>query len=138
MLVSALELLRGAKAGADLVRAGATEASVTATFEFKTVSPALQVLLESVDWNPAEPLLVKRVISQEGKSRCYIHHHPVPLQLLKSIGPWLFDIASQHEQQRLLDVATHVDILDTWAGLQTLRATFAEHFARYEHARNDL
>ena len=123
MLVVALDLLRGARADADLVRHGCAEASVTGIFEIA---------------GKQEPLIIRRTVSAEGKSRATLDGEPVPLQTLKELQGSLFDIASQHEQQRLMDTASHCDLLDQWGGLAPLQKNYAESFARWKQALSRL
>ena len=138
ILIAALELLRGGKADADLVRIGAKEASVTATFTFQKPAENLLQLLEPFGWQTDDPLILRRVVSADGKSRAYCNGQPVPLQTLKNLQTWLFDIASQHEQQRLLETSTHATLLEDWAGLQILRAEYENNFSKYRAAKNEL
>ena len=138
ILVSALDWVRGAKAETTLIRSGTEQASVTATFEMENPSAPLLEMLSPFHWTPGEPLLLRRVVLREGKSRGYVNGIPVPMLTLKMLGEWLFDFASQHEQQRLLDSETHVDILDGWAEIYPLRKEFSERFGNFRTALQEL
>src|SRR5437868_8884248 len=72
LLVEAVSLLRGGRASADVVRAGAEEARVEAVFE-PPHGPAADALKERLDRagiTPAdEGLIVRRVIGRVGRGR---------------------------------------------------------------------
>src|SRR5260370_25428578 len=76
LLVEAVALLRGGRASADVVRAGAEEARIEAVFE-PPHGPAADALIERLGRagiDPAEEgLIVRRVIGRSGRGRVYIH-----------------------------------------------------------------
>ena len=74
ILVDALGLLRGARAGADLVRAGRDEARVEAIVELPAGSPA-RARLASDGREPGdadEGLVVRRIIARTGRGRAHL------------------------------------------------------------------
>src|SRR3954454_2214500 len=74
IVVDALALLAGGKGGAEVVRAGADRAELSATFDIAGSPQALRGILEeqSVDAKDDE-LTVRRVISSDGRSRGYLN-----------------------------------------------------------------
>ena len=72
--------------------------------------------LQSLDLDQdTSECIIRRVISQDGRSRCYINGAPAPLQLVKELGEQLFHLHGQHEQQVLLKTDTQRDMLDRFA-----------------------
>lgn len=57
-------------------------------------------------------LLVKRIISEEGKSKVYINGEIASVSILKEIGKYLADFHGQHEQQSLLNQENQRMLLD--------------------------
>ena len=105
LVVASLDLALGAKASSDLVRRGTAEAEVIARFE--------------TDSHPAAEdgaVILRRVISSEGKSRAYLNDRPVTVRALREAGQLLADLHGQHEQQGILDERVHLDLLDSFAG----------------------
>src|ERR1700689_2130302 len=69
ILVDALQLIAGGRAGAEVVRHGAQRAQVTATFELAQAPRELKSWLEDQSITVAEELSVRRVVTTDGRSR---------------------------------------------------------------------
>jgi DNA repair protein RecN (Recombination protein N) len=123
ILVDALQLLAGARAGAEAVRHGAERAEVSATFDLARAPAALNQWLasQSIDTAGGE-LSVRRVIAADGRSRAYLNGQSVPVQLLREAGDILIDIHGQHEFQSLTRAAAQRELLDVFGGLTRLTA----------------
>jgi len=116
ILLDALGLALGQRAEAALVRAGAEQASVTATFELAPAHPVLALL--AGQGLPAEPiLLLRRQLGKDGRSRAFINDEPVSIGLLREVGAALVEIAGQAGQHGLLETALHRELLDGFGGL---------------------
>lgn len=116
IVVGALNLVLGARASADTVRAGAMQAKVDALFRLPSMSERLAALLEehAVELDGDE-LLLSRVVSAEGRSRAYAGGNLIPAGVLAEIGDELVDLHGQHEHQSLLRVDRQLDLLDAYA-----------------------
>src|SRR5215469_15183285 len=123
ILVDALQLLAGARAGAEAVRHGAERAEVSATFDLAQAPAALNqwLVAQSIDTAGGE-LTVRRVIGADGRSRAYLNGQSVPVQLLREAGDILIDIHGQHEFQSLTRAAAQRELLDVFGGLTRLTA----------------
>ena len=117
IILHALGLALGGRASADLVRAGAAAAHVEASFE---PGPEVLALLaeQAIDHDPGEPLVLRRVVSSAGRSRCFVNGTSSPATALRSLAVHLVDYASQHESAVLLDEGRHREILDRFAGTE--------------------
>jgi DNA repair protein RecN (Recombination protein N) len=116
ILLDALGLALGARADAGLVRRGAQQASVSATFDLDARHPA-QALLEEHGLQGEDGLVLRRTLGADGRSRAFVNDQPVSVSLLRTLGDALVEIQGQSEQRGLLDPATHRDALDAFAGL---------------------
>jgi len=125
ILVDALQLAVGARAGAEAIRHGAERAEVAATFDLRRADPALRVLLEEQSIDADDELVVRRVVTREGKSRAYLNGQQVPVQVLREVGGLLAEIHGQHEFQSLLRAAAQRQLLDAYAGDETQAAEVA-------------
>ncbi|NBU25802.1 MAG: DNA repair protein RecN [Gammaproteobacteria bacterium] len=125
ILVDALQLAVGARAGAEAIRHGAERAEVAATFDLRRADPALRRLLEEQSIDADDELVVRRVVTREGKSRAYLNGQQVPIQVLREAGGLLAEIHGQHEFQSLLRSAAQRQLLDAYAGAETLAAEVA-------------
>jgi DNA repair protein RecN (Recombination protein N) len=111
ILLDALGLALGARAEAALVRHGSAQASVAAAFELPPGHPALGTLAEH-GLAQDEPLLLRRVLAADGRSRAFINDQPVSVGLLRAVGESLVEIQGQLDQHGLIDAATHRAALD--------------------------
>lgn len=119
IMLDALALTLGDRADSGAVRPGADKADLLATFDIRDIPEARQ-WLEERDLAADEQVILRRVVTAEGRSRGYINGSPCPQQDLKALGEMLIDIHSQHEHQSLLKVDTHRRLLDAFAGATEL------------------
>jgi DNA repair protein RecN (Recombination protein N) len=120
IVVEALMLACGARAGADQVRAGADKAEVAATFDIRQAPAELQHQLEEQSIAADGELLVRRVINADGRSRAYLNGQAVPVQQLREIVGYLLDVHGQHEFQSLVRPAAQRQLLDHYGRLDAL------------------
>jgi DNA repair protein RecN (Recombination protein N) len=127
IIVDALQLLCGGRAGADMVRHGSERAEVTGSFDLAQLSAPLRAqlaaLFEEQAIEPGDELIVRRVVTRDGKSRAWLNGLQQPLQTLRSLSESLVDIHGQHEFQSLTRPAAQREILDAYAGLGALAAS---------------
>ena len=117
ILVDALQLLAGGRAGAEVVRHGAERAEIAATFEISQAPRELKQWLEEQTLGGGTELVVRRVIGSDGRSRAYLNGQSVPVQLLREAGSILIDIHGQHEFQSLTRSAAQRELLDGYGSL---------------------
>jgi DNA repair protein RecN (Recombination protein N) len=114
ILVDALQLIAGGRAGAEVVRHGAQRAEVTATFELAQAPRELKSWLEDQSISVEQELSVRRVVAADGRSRAYLNGQSVTVQQLREAGNILLDIHGQHEFQTLTRSTGQRDLLDTY------------------------
>jgi len=117
ILLDALSFALGARSEARFVQKGADKTSVCATFSLPQNHP-VRTLLQEQDLDADDELILRRVLSNDGKSKAYICDQPVGLSLLKSIGETLVEIHGQFATHSLLNPATHLPTLDMYGHLQ--------------------
>lgn len=130
ILMDALNLILGARAGAEMVRSGAERATIDAVFDV-SLSPSLQEIVSQMGYDlESDQLFLSREVAANGKSSCRIAGRPATVAQLKELGDWLVDLHGQHEHQSLLAVARHMDMLDDWGGraIADLRLRNAEAY----------
>ena len=116
LLATALQLLLGGRARSETVRAGARRATVEGTFilpdetRYSILEEALGDLSEEVEDDDA--LVLRRTLSGEGRSRCYVGGVTVPVRALASLGERMVSYHSQREQTRLTEPSEQLAILD--------------------------
>ena len=116
LLATALQMLLGGRARSETVRSGASKASVEGTFVLPEetgsgfLTQALGDLAEEVEDD--DGLVLRRTLTGEGRSRCYVGGVSVPVRALASLGERLVSYHSQREQTRLTEPAEQLAILD--------------------------
>ena len=120
VLVDALSLLCGARAGPDRIRPGADRAEIEAVFLLPENSP-LRARLEESGLDNGDELIARRMVSRDARhSRCFLNGRAAPLSQLAETTSALVDICGQHAHHALRNPAAHAEILDGFAGAQAL------------------
>ena len=125
ILVDALQWAVGGRAGVEVIRHDAARAEIAATFDLRAADPLLRGWLAEQSIEADDDLVVRRVITREGKSRAYLNGQQVPVQALREVGALLAEIHGQHEFQSLLKPAAQRRLLDDYAGTEALAAEVA-------------
>ncbi len=129
ILVEALGLLRGGRAGADLIRTGRDEAQVEGLLELPAQSELrARLAAEGRDVDLHDGLVVRRVILRGGRGRAYLGRSLATAADLAATIAGLIDVASQHDQQSLTDPESQLAILDAFAENPALRTEMAEAY----------
>ncbi len=117
ILLDALGLAMGGRTDGRLLRHGSARGSVTATFQLPTDHPILQILAEhDIDFDGA--LLLRRVLSSDGRTRAFVNDEPVSVNLLRRLGGMLVEIQGQFAERGLMNSEIQRDILDSFGGLR--------------------
>ena len=120
ILLDALGLALGMRADSGLVRQGAAQAVVTASFDVPADHPANRLLAENgLDAQAGEPLLIRRLVKADGGSRATVNDQPASATLLREIGQHLVEIHGQHDDRGLLNAKGHRRLLDTFGRVDT-------------------
>jgi DNA repair protein RecN (Recombination protein N) len=122
ILVDALQLLAGGRAGAEMVRHGADRAEISGTFDLAQAPRELKQWLEEQSLSGGEELIIRRVVTADGRSRAYLNGQSVSLQLLREAGNILIDIHGQHEFQSLMRSAAQRELLDAYGKHESVTA----------------
>jgi len=122
ILLDALGLAIGFRSSLRLIGSDENRASVSAEFSIRN-NEICKILLKENDLLDAEnPDLVRirRVISETSSSKVYLNDVAIGVNLLSQIGENLIEIHGQHDQRGLLNSSFHGQILDSFAGNESL------------------
>jgi DNA repair protein RecN (Recombination protein N) len=130
ILLGALGLALGNRIGDNVVRKGAEKADISATF---IISEKVMQWLESHDY-PIEDdtCILRRVITQEGRSRGYINGRNASATELKALANQLIDIHGQHAHQSLMQKDAPRKLLDNYAGTRNLSLKTKQAFQAWQ------
>jgi DNA repair protein RecN (Recombination protein N) len=118
ILLGALGLALGNRIDGNVVRKGAEKADISATF---IINEKVAKWLDSHDY-PVEDdtCILRRVITQEGRSRGYINGRNASATELKALANQLIDIHGQYAHQSLMQKDAPRKLVDNYAGTQGL------------------
>jgi DNA repair protein RecN (Recombination protein N) len=135
ILLDALGLALGDRSASGLVRSGAAQASVSASFDPPAIALAL-LADNDLGIEPGEPLIVRRMVKADGGSRAFVNDRPVSAALLRDLGGMLVEIHGQHDDRGLINPRGHRALLDSFAKADT--AGVASAYAAMKAAETAL
>ena len=139
ILLGALGLAAGERADRAQVRSGADEARATAEFDLPDNHPARALLDEAgIVVEPGESLILRRRLSEDGRSRAHINDQPASIGLLRQLGDVLVEVHGQHDGRGLMDPKSHRGYLDAFAGHDALIAATRKSWRELAAARARL
>ena len=121
MLVGAIAFALGARADATMIRSGEQRAIVELTFE-PDDALARRLREEGIELDDGEEAAILRELTQAGKSSVRLCGRSVTASFVREIAPAIAEIVGQHEAQRLLSSAYHLEMLDRFGGREVLDA----------------
>jgi DNA repair protein RecN (Recombination protein N) len=116
IVLDAFGLLLGDRARPDLVRAGASEATVEALFDLTARDDIVQAFVAS-GFSVGDELVLRRVVQSGGRSRAYVNGSLATLAQLQPLSEQLVTVCGQHEHQTLLQRSVHLAVLDRFGSL---------------------
>jgi DNA repair protein RecN (Recombination protein N) len=137
ILLDSLGLALGARAEAGLVRAGVEQATVTACFAPPAGHPIVALLTDQ-GLEAEDEVVLRRVLTKDGRSRAFINDQPVGVGLLRRAGALLVEVQGQHEQIGLADASSHAALLDAFGVPGPLRKGVATAWRGWRDARSAL
>jgi len=117
ILIDGLQLALGGRAEASLVREGQTRAEVAVEFELTDV--AIQWLEAAGINHDGGPLLLRRTVDTQGRSRGWVNGTATTATQLRELGALLVDIHGQHAWQGLMKPETTRELLDAYGNIDT-------------------
>jgi len=128
ILVDSLGVLIGGRFSSEMLKAGEAQGFIEGLFTLQPV-PELTGLLESagIDMDRDE-LIIRRELSMGGRNKIFINNRLATQSVLRDLRPFLVDIHGQGDQQTLFNPETHLDLLDSFAGLEQSRTELASRY----------
>jgi len=137
IVLDALGLALGARGDGSLVREGAAQGSVVASFDLEPCHPIFTILDENgldIDLT----LIVRRVQSKDGRTRAFINDQPVSAALLRKVATAMVEIHGQHDDRALIEPATHLRLLDAFCGNAELAADVTRCWSKWVKLKTEL
>ncbi len=136
IIVDALLLAAGGRAGADVVRQGAERAEVSASFAALPAAAIEWLNAQSIEFDGE--VVVRRVMGSDGRSRAYVNGQLVSVQALRELAEFLIEIHGQQEFQHLVSRGAQRELLDERLSDPVARSTVADLYGRYHACRREF
>jgi DNA repair protein RecN (Recombination protein N) len=137
IILQAVHLLTGGRASASLVRSGCAQALIEASFDIGGL-PEIAALLHAHGLDSDDDCILRRVVSEQGRSRFFVNDRLATARLAAALGEMLVNIAGQHDQQQLLRSSSHIDFLDGYGELLEQRAQYGQLFTQRQKILQQL
>ncbi len=137
ILLDSLGLLLGNRSETTLVRTGTDKLSVTGVFEVQPHNKIYEIA-KDYDLEIDGDIIIKRIITAEGKGKILFNDQIITLKLLKELSQNLIEIHGQHDNQGLLNPATHCDILDSYGSYEKEIVAVQKAFTIYKTTAKTL
>ena len=137
IIIYALGLILGDRANTSVIRKNAETCELTAVFNIKNL-PKIKKLLNETGIHSEDSLIIKREITSDSKTKCFINGTFSTLKMLQAIGDALVDIHGQNEHQALIKVENQRDMLDSYGNLEVLSAEVRDTFEKFTALKNQL
>ncbi len=138
IIIDAINAVRGERTSRELIRDGADDARVYASFS--GIGSETEALLDEmgIEKMPDKTLVLSRSMSVSGRNLCRINGCPATVSALKEVGATLIDIHGQHDSQALLMPEKHCGFIDKLAENDELRAEYKQVFSRLVSVKKEL
>ncbi len=137
ILLTALGLALGDRADSGYVRPESQRAEINLEFDLSD-APQAQQWLQANDLDTEQQCLIRRIISQDGRSKAYINNRPVTLQSLQELSEKLVEIHGQHAHLTLLNNDEQRRLLDGFGKNQKLLDAVNECYRSWQKTHKEL
>ncbi len=137
ILVDALVLATGGRAGAEVVRAGAERTEVSATFSLERGSAVDAWFAEQALEHDGECVL-RRLVGADGRSRGYVNGQALSIQTIRQLGELLVEVHGQMEYQSLMRRSAQRELLDRHGSHMDLAARVSSLWQDVKTRREEL
>ncbi|MCI8590617.1 MAG: DNA repair protein RecN [Clostridiales bacterium] len=130
IIIDSINLIMGARADKEFIRAGEEKAIVSAVFVQNDHRVLEQLQAYGLPHDTDEVMIYKELCS-DGRTMTKINGRTVSVSALREIAKYLVTIHGQHDNQSLLKSETHILYLDAFAGLQTQKEEYQSAYTQY-------
>lgn len=136
IILSALEFLLGGKPKDHLIRTGAEELEIQASFDLKSLPDSVRADLP--DLAQASELSLSRTFNRSGRGKVFINGKLSTVTLLGEVTSKLVNICGQNQHIRLLDPRYHLALVDGFGGYATTVDRYSEIYREWKKNDQEL
>ena len=137
IILGAIALLLGSRADSKQIKTGEKKCVIEAHFDLSRYDFESFFTDNAIDFEPADTIL-RRELSDNGKSRAFINDSPVSLQAMRTLGEQLVDIHSQHQNLLLQQENFQLNVLDIIADNSQQLKEYTQAFELYKQTEKEL
>ncbi len=138
LLIDSINCLMGGRVSRDLIRTGEDRALVSALFSPPTGEVARALTDMGIDLPEGDALMLQRVITRDGRSTARINGRAVPQALLREAGALLINIHGQSDNQKLMQKASHIQLLDAFSRDSALFSEYHTAWDAWRETRQEI
>lgn len=121
IIIDSINAILGGRASRELIRTGSDRAFVQAVFSDNREKLKDMLTEAGIAYEDDGTVVVTREFTVSGRNICRVNGNIVTVTFLKELGSALIDVHGQHDNQSLLKVDTHIELLDLFAGTELSR-----------------
>lgn len=139
IIIDALGQLCGQRSSVSLIKKNASKAIVEGIFEVEETQE-FQKVCDELHIDLDDQLIITKEILDSGKSNIKINYQSASNNALKMLSPFLLDIHSQFETQKLFVEKNHILMLDEYASSQMkiLKNEYQDAYKTYKDLQRQL
>jgi DNA repair protein RecN (Recombination protein N) len=138
IILGALSLILGQRADTKSIRIDADKCIIEAEFDISDYTH-LNGFFEQNDLdNPGKICIIRRELTNSGKSRAFINDTPVGLNVVRDLSLRLIDIHSQHENLLLSNIGYQLDVVDTIAQNAQVLSSYKQTYVLWRNLQSEL
>lgn len=137
IIIDSLNLLCGGRADKEMIRSGERCAEVCAVFS--DINERAEKMISELGFSLDDGMLmISRSISLDSHSQARLNGRLITLSVLREVTAALFNIHGQNDNQRLLDKANHLALLDSFASCENEVAEYSKIYKDILHTRCEI
>ncbi|MCK4711736.1 MAG: DNA repair protein RecN [Marinosulfonomonas sp.] len=137
ILLDALGFVLGWRGRAELVRSGAAQGEVTASFDL-TENHAARAVLSEAGIPVEDELILRRINTTEGRKTAWVNDRRASGEVLRALSETLVELHGQFDDRGLLNPRGHMALLDDFSNLSKDLSALRAQWRSVASARKSL
>jgi DNA repair protein RecN (Recombination protein N) len=138
IIIGALSLILGQRADNKTIKLDAEKCIIEAEFDISSYKHLNDFFSENDLDNENSRCIIRRELTNTGKSRAFINDTPVALNVIRDLSIHLIDIHSQHENLLLSNDGYQLDVVDTIAQNSILLSAYRQSYTQWRNLQSEL
>ena len=138
IILGALSLILGQRADNKTIKLDADKCVIEAEFDISSYKHIDSFFQQNDLDNDSSRCLIRRELTNSGKSRAFINDTPVALNIIKDLSNKLLDIHSQHENLLLSNDTYQLEVVDTIAQNNEIFSNYSQNYLQWRAVQQEL